>query len=141
MKAPFIRKIFNANEIVSLIDNGFLNCPSPQCNNLIQYYCSSCQKSFCAKCIKEELQKSNSCPKCKTIDPVMENINEVPQLKYLLKHVRANDLQERNIDLAFKCRICKRLLKDPISCMNCNSSFCNKCFQNKRMKENKCPKC
>ena len=51
-------------------------------------------------------------------------------------------IQDENY-LTFKplmdCFICKKILKNPVMCSNCQSNFCKKCIENWSDEHSKCP--
>ena len=123
-----------------IIEGDLLTC-SLCSNSPIENYCVICESSFCKNCIYHWLSTNNTCPFCRYHKPQMNDIADTKPLRRILKKLTHDKLQVKHIEKAFKCSICRQLMKLPRSCSECKANFCLRCFQNKQIKENKCTSC
>lgn len=45
------------------------------------------------------------------------------------------------IETSLKCTLCKNILRQPVECKSCESTFCQKCFGDSKLMNEKCPSC
>jgi len=139
LQRPLLRNSSSSSQlkvqVIANLDQLYLKLASgdlflcPLCNQeRVEYNCTECKGFSCKQCNVQWLSKNKSCPFCRRQQPKMIHISRNKRLWAILEKIDKGLLQPDDIQKAFKCPICKRLVKEAKECGHCHDIFCKSCF-------------